>query len=101
LPIIEEKKASMKRSEQGIKPTKKKEPSKELISKLYFSRTQDSYLKKYGNDDHYIQELSELMSKVGKKKLFKILEEVKQSNKVFRKYLEKKNISKLKIEDVM
>lgn len=91
----------MKSSEQGARPPKKREPSKEIISKLYFSRTQDGYLKKYGKDDHYVQELAELMSKVCKKKLAKILEEVKQTNKVFRKYLEKKNIIKLRIEDVI
>lgn len=41
------------------------------------------------------------MNKICKKKLGRIIEEVKQNNTVFRKYLENKHISKLKIEDVI
>lgn len=41
------------------------------------------------------------MAKICKKKQAKILEEVKQNNQVFKKYLEKKHIVKLKIEDVV
>jgi hypothetical protein len=90
----------MKKSESQARIVKKKEVSKELISKLYFSRTQDCYLKKYAAHTDYITELGELMGKVNKKKIMKIIEEVKQTNNVFRKYLEKKDISRLRIEDI-
>lgn len=41
------------------------------------------------------------MSKTCKKKLNKIIEEVKQNNVGFRKYLEKKHIQKLAVEDII
>ena len=91
----------MKKGELITKVSKRKEASKELISKLYFSRTQEGYLKKYGNDTQYIHELGDLLTKICKKKINRIMEEVKQNNPVFRKYLEKKQISKLRIEDVI
>ena len=54
----------------------------------------------YGNSQDYVQELGELMAKTCKKKLIKIIEKVKQNNLGFKKYLEKKHIQKLAIEDV-
>ena len=41
------------------------------------------------------------MSKISKKKFSKIIEEVKQVNNVFKKYLEKKNITRVRIDDVI
>ena len=75
--------------------------SKELVSKLYFSRTQECYLKKYSNHTNYISQLADLMSKSNKKKLLTMTEEVKQVNNVFKKYCEKRNITRLKIDDVV
>jgi hypothetical protein len=55
----------------------------------------------YGNSQNYVQDLVELMTKTCKKKLNRIIEEVKQNNLGFRKYLEKKHIQKLSVEDVI
>lgn len=90
----------MQKCAAKAKESKAKDMSKELMSKLYFSRTQENYFKLYGNSHNYVQELAELMAKACKKKLARIVEEVKQHNLGFRKYLEKKRIQKLTIEDV-
>ena len=68
---------------------------------MYFTRTQESYLKKCAIQSNYLSEMSELMSKISKKKFSKIIEEVKQVNNVFKKYLEKKNITRVRIDDVI
>lgn len=41
-----------------------------------------------------------LMPKMSRKKLNKIVEEVKENNFVFQKYLEKERIARLTVEDV-
>jgi hypothetical protein len=67
----------------------------DMISKLFFSRTQESYFKMYGTDTQYLVPLENLINKVDKKKLQKIVEEVKSSNHGFAKYLEKNRIVRL------
>ena len=42
-----------------------------------------------------------MMGKVSKKKLVKIVEDVKQVNNVFKKYLDKKGITRLRVDDVV
>jgi len=74
---------------------------KEMISKLYFSRTKENYLKMYGKGSNYVVELIELMGKVSSKKLNRIVEEAKTSNPGFRNYLQSKKIVRLCGEDVV
>jgi hypothetical protein len=47
---------------------------KDLISKLYFSRTQENYIKIYGNGGQYKEELTKLIPKISRKKLNKLVE---------------------------
>lgn len=89
------------KSKEKSKETQTPQAVKDLMSKLYFSRTQENYLKIYGNDNSYMHELTDLMGKANKKKLNRIIEEVKMVNTGFRKYLEKKRINRLSPEDVI
>lgn len=48
--------------------------TKQLISKIYYSRSQENYLKRFGTTKTYAQELAEEMGRSDKKRLSKIVE---------------------------
>ena len=75
--------------------------TKQLISKIYYSRSQEGYLKRFGTNKTYAQELAEEMGRVDKKRLAKIVEEVSAVNDIFHRYLLHRGLTRLRPEDVV
>lgn len=67
----------------------------------YYSKTQANFFKAYGQQNEFISKLNDLLNAVDKRKVVKLIEEVKIGNLSFKKYLHQKKIIHLKIEDVI
>lgn len=66
----------------------------------YFHRCKSHYQKLYGTDSGYSHTLLKLLPQIDKRRLNKMVEDVKEVNPFFSSYLEGKQISRLKEEDV-
>ena len=54
---------------------------------MYYSKNQSNFFKAYDNKKDFLNRFNELLDSLERKKIEKIIEDVKTSNKTFKKYL--------------